>query len=152
MGWKAVHLRSRSLNIISLSDRLLSLLGFVHKWPTSRWSATKKGNRFLLNGNGIMSSFRGRQFYYFTLYVIQCQNLLIHIYYIYGFWRHFVDNILKKASAHFFFFFCTQVNFFSSYGWFYPLLNISLHLGKWLQVLLCITNNSNKHQKCFTQS
>ena len=22
--------------------RLLSLLGFVHNWPTSRWSATKK--------------------------------------------------------------------------------------------------------------
>ena len=26
--------------------RLLSLLGFVHNWPTSRWSATKKENRF----------------------------------------------------------------------------------------------------------
>ena len=37
--------------------RLLSLLGFVHNWPTSRWSATKKENRFSLNGNGIMSSF-----------------------------------------------------------------------------------------------
>ena len=35
--------------------RLLSLLGFVHNWPTSRWSATKKENRFSLNGNGIMS-------------------------------------------------------------------------------------------------
>ena len=42
--------------------RLLSLLGFVHNWPTSRWSATKKENRFSLNGNGIMSSFLGRQF------------------------------------------------------------------------------------------
>ena len=42
---------------------LLSLLGFVHKWPTSWWSATKKENRFSLNGNGIMSSFLGRQFY-----------------------------------------------------------------------------------------
>ena len=40
--------------------RLLSLLGFVHNWPTSRWSATKKENRFSLNGNGIMSSFLGR--------------------------------------------------------------------------------------------
>ena len=26
--------------------RLLSLWGFVHYWPTSRWSATKKENRF----------------------------------------------------------------------------------------------------------
>ena len=43
--------------------RLLSLLGFVHNWLTSRWSATKKENRFSLNGNGIMSSFLGRQFY-----------------------------------------------------------------------------------------
>ena len=39
--------------------RLLSLLGFVHNWPTSRWSATKKENQFSLNGNGIMSSFLG---------------------------------------------------------------------------------------------
>ena len=48
--------------------RLLLLLGFVHNWPTSTWSATKKENRFSLNGNGIMSSFLGRQFYRFTLY------------------------------------------------------------------------------------
>ena len=47
--------------------RLLSLLGFVHNWPTSRWSATKKENRFSLNGNEIMSSFLGRQFYRSTL-------------------------------------------------------------------------------------
>ena len=40
--------------------RLLLLLGFVHNWPTSRWSATKKENWFSLNGNGIMSSFLGR--------------------------------------------------------------------------------------------
>ena len=42
--------------------RILSLLGFVHNWPTSRWSATKKENRFSLNGNGIMSSFLGDNF------------------------------------------------------------------------------------------
>ena len=47
--------------------RLLSLLGFVHNWPTSRWSATKKEKRFSLNGNGIMSTFLGRQFYRSTL-------------------------------------------------------------------------------------
>ena len=49
--------------------RLLSLLGFVHNWQTSRWSATKKENRFSLNRNGIISSFLGRQFYHFTLYL-----------------------------------------------------------------------------------
>ena len=49
--------------------RFLSLLRFVHNWPTSRWSATKKENRFLLNGNGIMSSFLARQFYRSTLYI-----------------------------------------------------------------------------------
>ena len=47
--------------------RLLLLLGFVHNWPTSRWSATKKEKRFSLNGNRIMSSFLGRQFYRSTL-------------------------------------------------------------------------------------
>ena len=50
-------------------DRILqSLLGFVHNWPTSRWSATKKENRFSLNGNGIMLSFLRWQLYRFTLY------------------------------------------------------------------------------------
>ncbi len=39
--------------------RLLSFFGFVHNWPTSRWSAAKKENQILLNGNGIMSSFLG---------------------------------------------------------------------------------------------
>ena len=48
--------------------RLLSFLGFVHNWPTSRWSATKKENRFSFNRNGIMSSFLARQFYRSTLY------------------------------------------------------------------------------------
>ena len=42
---------------------LLSLLGFVHNLPTSRWSATKQENQFSLNRNGIMLSFLGRQFY-----------------------------------------------------------------------------------------
>ena len=48
--------------------RLLSLLGFVHNWPTSRWSGTKKENRFSLKRNGIMLSFLGRQFYRSTRY------------------------------------------------------------------------------------
>ena len=49
--------------------RLLSLLGFVHNWPISRWSATKKENRFSFNGNEIMSSFLGRQFHRSALYI-----------------------------------------------------------------------------------
>ena len=35
--------------------RLLSLLGFVYNWPTSRWSATKKGNRFSFSWATILS-------------------------------------------------------------------------------------------------
>ncbi len=66
--------------------KLLSLLGFVHNWPTSRWSATKKENRFSLNGNGIMSSFLGRQFYRSTLYIY------IYIYIIY--FSYYFLNIL----------------------------------------------------------
>ena len=49
--------------------RLLSFLGFVHNWPTSWWPATKKENRFSFIGNGIVSSFLGRQFYRSTLYI-----------------------------------------------------------------------------------
>ena len=55
--------------------RLLSLLGFVHNMPTSRWSATKKENRFSLKGNGIMSSFLGQQFYRSTLYTSVTTNV-----------------------------------------------------------------------------
>ena len=68
--------------------RLLSLLGFVHNWPTSRWSATKKENRFSLNRNGIRSSFLGRQFYrstlciyiYIYIYVCVCVCVCVYIY------------------------------------------------------------------------
>ena len=49
--------------------RLLPLLVFVHYWPTSRWSATKKEDWFSLNRNGIMLSLLGRQFYRSTLYI-----------------------------------------------------------------------------------
>ena len=53
---------------------LLSLLKFVHNWTTSRWSATKKENRFSLNGNGIMSSILGPQFYRSILYRYSFKN------------------------------------------------------------------------------
>ena len=62
-------------------SRLLSLLGFVHNWPTSRLSETKKKkekeNRFSLNGNGITTSFLGRQFYRSTLY---SAGFIIHLF------------------------------------------------------------------------
>ena len=35
--------------IVPPCRRLLSVLGFVHNWPTSRWSAAKKENRFSFN-------------------------------------------------------------------------------------------------------
>ena len=54
--------------------RLLSLMGFIHNWPTSRWSTTKKKkkrkeNRFSLNENGIMPYFLGQQFYRSPIYI-----------------------------------------------------------------------------------
>ena len=58
--------------------RLLWLLGLVHNWPTSRWSATKNVNRFSFNGNGIMSSFLGRQFYRSTLYSFLSSMRVFH--------------------------------------------------------------------------
>ena len=69
--------------------RLLPLLGFVHNWPTSRWSATKKENRFSLCKNGIMSSFLGRQNYRSTLY----SYILIQ-------WVQYTKNPVKKLSIH----------------------------------------------------
>ena len=61
--------------------RLLSLLEFVHHWSTSRWSATKKENRFSLNENGFMSSFLGRQFYrsilYIYIYIYMCELVCV---------------------------------------------------------------------------
>ena len=68
--------------------RLLSLLRFIHNWPTSRWSATTKENRFSLNGNVIMSSFLWRQFYrstihiyiYIYIYVCVCVCVCVCVY------------------------------------------------------------------------
>ena len=60
--------------------RLLSILGFVHNWPISRWSATKKENWFSLNGNGIMSSFLRRQFYRSTLYIRIYLSIYLSLY------------------------------------------------------------------------
>ena len=68
--------------------RLLSLLGFVHNWPTSRWSATKKENRFSLNGNGIMSYFLGQKFYRSTLY------------YMHLFYQLFLCPRYNRPSGH----------------------------------------------------
>ena len=60
---------------------LLSLLGFVHNWPTCRWSATKKWNRFSFNGNGIMSYFLRWQVYRSNLYIDlgQCCSKCIYV-------------------------------------------------------------------------
>ena len=63
-GCTAAHLRYSLVEhcvTFRHDRRLLSLLGFVHNWPTSRWSATTKENRLSLNGNGIMWSFLGWQ-------------------------------------------------------------------------------------------
>ena len=73
--------------------RLLSLLGFVYNWPTSRWSETKKENRFSLNGNGIVSSFLDLQFYRSTLYMFFLSNSQPTNYF-YRKWYH----ILKQRN------------------------------------------------------
>ena len=72
MSFTAVRLRSRSLNIVSLSDMIE---GSYHSWDLYTTGQLvdglqqKKENRFSLNGNGIMSSFLGWQFYRSTQYV-----------------------------------------------------------------------------------
>ena len=73
MSCTAAHLRSRPLNIVSLSDMIE---GFYRSWDLyttgqlvdglEKKQKTKQ-NWFLLNGNGIISSFQGRQFYRSTL-------------------------------------------------------------------------------------
>ena len=72
--YKAAHLQSRSLNIVSLSDLIE---GFYRSWDLyttdqlvsglQQQKKKKKEKCFLLNGNGIMLSFLGRQFYRSTL-------------------------------------------------------------------------------------
>ena len=72
MSCTAAHLRSHSLNIVSLSDMIK---GSYRSWDLYTTGQLvdglqqKKENRFSLNGNGIMSSFLGRQFYRSTQYV-----------------------------------------------------------------------------------
>ena len=49
--------------------RLHSLLGFVHNWPTSRWSATRIGKPVFIKWKWNHVVFLGRQFYRSTLYI-----------------------------------------------------------------------------------
>ena len=57
--YSGVSLYSLVEHCVTFRDdrRLQSLLGFVHNWPTSIGSATKKENWFSLNRNEIMSVF-----------------------------------------------------------------------------------------------
>ena len=114
MSRTAAHLRSRSLNIVSLSDMIE---GFYRSWD---WYTTgqlvdglqqKKENRFSLNGNGIMSSFLERQFYRFNLY---STNVSLHELYTpevlmpfqWGIWNRYLyilqrwwgETLLKEES------------------------------------------------------
>ena len=65
MSWTAAHLRSRSLNIVSLSDMIEGSNRTWDLYTTGQLVdglQQKKENQFSLNGNGIMSFLR-RQFY-----------------------------------------------------------------------------------------
>ena len=71
MSCAVAYLRSRSLNIVSLSDMIEGSYRFWDLYTTGQLVdglQQKKENRFSLNGNGIMSSSLGRQFYRSTLY------------------------------------------------------------------------------------
>ena len=75
MSYTAAHLRSRSLNIVSLSDMIEGSYCSWHLYTTGQLvdglqqkKKKRKENRFSLKGNGTMSSFLGQQFYRSTLY------------------------------------------------------------------------------------
>ena len=121
-------------------------LGFVHNWPTSRWSATKKENWFSLNGNGIMSSFLGRQFYHSTLYIEISIYIIIFgssklillsiVIIIYSFWIDFMRDTCSIPIVSFF----ECVHCGSNFLW-----NVFLQLQPWIvlnpgliSILLCL--------------
>ena len=79
MRFTAAHLRSRSLNIVSLSGMIE---GSYRSWDLyttgqlvdglqkkKKKKKERKENQFSLNENGIMSSFLGRQFYRSTQFI-----------------------------------------------------------------------------------
>ena len=72
MSCTATPLRSRSLNIVSLSDMIEGSCRSWDLYTTGQLVDSlkqKKENRFSLNGNGIMSPFLGLQCYRSTLYM-----------------------------------------------------------------------------------
>ena len=71
------HLRSRSLNIVSLSDMTEGSYCSWDLYTTGQLVCNKKENQFSLNGNGIMSSFLERQFYRSTLYLFNVIKISI---------------------------------------------------------------------------
>ena len=94
MSCRAVHLRSRSLNIVSLSDLIEDSYRSWDLYTTGQLvhGQQQKKNRFPLNGNGIMSSFLGWQFYRSTLYIY----IYIYIYWV----RDLISGVILWTPSH----------------------------------------------------
>ena len=85
MSFTVAHLRSRSLNIVSLSDMIE---GSYRSWDLYTTGQLVDGLQ-QKNGNEIIWSFLGRQFYRSTQYYILVLSELF-----------IVTLYLKRASAH----------------------------------------------------
>ena len=92
MSCTAAHLRFRSLNIVSLSNMIEDSYCSWDLYTTGQLvdGLQQKKNRFSFNGNRIMSSFLGRQFYRSTLYINTCFCFFIDI--------TFLGYIIPKPS------------------------------------------------------
>ena len=70
----------------------------------------------------------------------------LYIYQIYDFWRHFLDNIFKRARAHFFLLTVKWFHLFLSMQIILFTINYLFAHSYVFQVLLLNTKNSIKHQ------
>ena len=118
MSCTAAHLRSRSLNIVSLSDMI--------ECSYRSWD-------LYTTGNGIMSSFLGRQFYRSTLYMTySCWVKLVLV-----FWPGLLSVCVWKSriifEGRFWFWFVSIIQF---QFFFCPILNGSSSPAR--QTYLCI--------------
>ena len=145
----AAHLRTRSLNIMSLSDMIEGSYRSWHLYTTGQLvdglqqkkkkkKKKRKENRFSLNENGIMSSFLGRQFYRSILYKIFSLKTLTYLRLnvlsnsTFLQYSHFFLTILLVFKKTFVLYDCIYISFFlfkTKNRWYFH-LNISLHAEK----------------------
>ena len=145
MSRKVAHLRSRSLNIVSLSHMIEGSYRSWDLYTTGQLvdglqqKKKKKENWFSLNGNGITLCFLGWQFYRSTLYrfAVRCFTFVMMSNFS---WLKRLFHLLQWLLLQFPWLFCSHLwVFWFCMTWIYQLFINSEHVHFWLfHIQFCV--------------